>query len=116
MKDSFYVCVESEGSNLSVKSISVSTQYGYLYFKKFDNAISLYGTLNNLPTESTMILQVDITEVAPNYNYAILDLRNNGFPYLPVGTMWIYSNKSIRLYKTASVSNVIVSGSYIMVS
>lgn len=96
--------------------MSVSTQYGYLYFKKFDNAISLYGTLNNLPTESTMILQADITEVAPNYDYAILDLRNNDFPYLPAGTMWIYSNKSIRLYKTASVSNVIVFGSYIMVS
>ena len=95
---------------------ALSTDCGYLYFRKSADAVSVFGTLK-------VINQNDIDDhiigeipdfLNPNYDYAVLSAITNYIPYIPVGTLWIYRDGKIKLYHNAENTDIFVFGSYII--
>ena len=94
---------------------SLSTDCGYLYFRKSADAVSVFGTLkvtNQNNIDNTTIGKIP-DFLNPNYDYAVLNVISNYAPYIPVGTLWIYRNGKIELYHNAE-NNIFVFGSYII--
>lgn len=98
-------------SDMVGKIHALSTDCGYLYFRKSADAVSVFGTLK-------VINQNNIGEIPdflnPNYDYAVLSAITNYIPYIPVGTLWIYRDGKIKLYHNAENTDIFVFGSYII--
>ena len=100
-------------SDMTGKIHSLSTDCGYLYFRKSADAVSVFGTLK--VTNQNNIDNTTIPDfLNPNYNYAVLNVISNYAPYIPVGTLWIYRNGKIKLYHNAENTDIFVFGSYII--
>lgn len=103
-------------SDMTGKIHSLSTDCGYLYFRKSADAVSVFGTLK--VTNQNNIDNTTIGEIPdflnPNYDYAVLNVISNYAPYIPVGTLWIYRNGKIKLYHNAENTDIFVFGSYII--
>lgn len=103
-------------SDMTGKIHSLSTDCGYLYFRKSADAVSVFGTLkvtNQNHIDNTTIGKIP-DFLNPNYDYAVLNVISNYAPYIPVGTLWIYRNGKIELYHNAENTNIFVFGSYII--
>ena len=103
-------------SDMTGKIHSLSTDCGYLYFRKSADAVSVFGTLK--VTNQNNIDNTTIGEIPdflnPNYDYAVLNVISNYAPYIPVGTLWIYRDGKIKLYHNAENTDIFVFGSYII--
>lgn len=103
-------------SDMVGKIHALSTDCGYLYFRKSADAVSVFGTLKVINQNN--IDNPTIGEIPdflnPNYNYAVLNVISNYAPYIPVGTLWIYRNGEIKLYHNAENTDFFVFGSYII--
>lgn len=103
-------------SDMTGKIHSLSTDCGYLYFRKSADAVSVFGTLkvtNQNNIDNTTIGKIP-DFLNPNYDYAVLNVISNYAPYIPVGTLWIYRNGKINLYHNAENTDIFVFGSYII--
>ena len=103
-------------SDMTGKIHSLSTDCGYLYFRKSADAVSVFGTLkvtNQNNIDNTTIGKIP-DFLNPNYDYAVLNVISNYAPYIPVGTLWIYRNGKIELYHNAKNTDIFVFGSYII--
>lgn len=103
-------------SDMTGKIHSLSTDCGYLYFRKSADAVSVFGTLkvtNQNNIDNTTIGKIP-DFLNPNYDYAVLNVISNYAPYIPVGTLWIYRNGKIKLYHNAENTDIFVFGSYII--
>lgn len=103
-------------SDMTGKIHSLSTDCGYLYFRKSADAVSVFGTLkvtNQNNIDNTTIGKIH-DFLNPNYDYAVLNVISNYAPYIPVGTLWIYRNGKIELYHNAENTDIFVFGSYII--
>lgn len=103
-------------SDMAGKIHALSTDCGYLYFRKSADAVSVFGTLKVINQNN--IDNATIGEIPdflnPNYDYAVLNVISNYIPYIPVGTLWIYRNGKIKLYHNAKNTDFFVFGSYII--
>lgn len=103
-------------SDMAGKIHALSTDCGYLYFRKSADAVSVFGTLKVINQNN--IDNATIGEIPdflnPNYDYAVLNVISNYIPYIPVGTLWIYRNGKIELYHNAKNTDLFVFGSYII--
>lgn len=103
-------------SDMAGKIHALSTDCGYLYFRKSADAVSVFGTLKVINQNN--IDNPTIGEIPdflnPNYDYAVLNVISNYAPYIPVGTLWIYRNGEIKLYHNAENTDLFVFGSYII--
>ena len=103
-------------SDMAGKIHALSTDCGYLYFRKSADAVSVFGTLKVINQNN--IDNATIGEIPdflnPNYDYAVLNVISNYSPYIPVGTLWIYRNGKIKLYHNAKNTDLFVFGSYII--
>lgn len=103
-------------SDMVGKIHALSTDCGYLYFRKSADAVSVFGTLKVINQNN--IDNPTIGEIPdflnPNYDYAVLNVISNYAPYIPVGTLWIYRNGKIKLYHNAKNTDFFVFGSYII--
>ena len=103
-------------SDMTGKIHSLSTDCGYLYFRKSADAVSVFGTLKVINQNN--IDDYNIGEIPdflnPNYDYAVLSAITNYIPYIPVGTLWIYRDGKIKLYHNAENTDIFVFGSYII--
>lgn len=103
-------------SDMVGKIHALSTDCGYLYFRKSADAVSVFGTLKVINQNN--IDNPTIGEIPdflnPNYDYAVLNVISNYAPYIPVGTLWIYRNGEIKLYHNAENTDFFVFGSYII--
>ena len=103
-------------SDMVGKIHALSTDCGYLYFRKSADAVSVFGTLKVINQNN--IDDYNIGEIPdflnPNYDYAVLNVISNYVPYIPVGTLWIYRNGEIKLYHNAENTDLFVFGSYII--
>lgn len=103
-------------SDMTGKIHSLSTDCGYLYFRKSADAVSVFGTLkvtNQNNIDNTTIGKIP-DFLNPNYDYAVLNVISNYAPYIPVGTLWIYRNGKTKLYHNAENTDIFVFGSYII--
>ena len=103
-------------SDMTGKIHSLSTDCGYLYFRKSADAVSVFGTLkvtNQNNIDNTTIGKIP-DFLNPNYDYAVLNVISNYAPYIPVGTLWIYRNGKIKLHHNAENTDIFVFGSYII--
>ena len=103
-------------SEMAGKIHALSTDCGYLYFRKSADAVSVFGTLkainqNNIDNPTIGKIPGFLN---PNYDYAVLNVASNYIPYIPVGTLWIYRNGEIKLYHNAENTDLFVFGSYII--
>lgn len=103
-------------SDMAGKIHALSTDCGYLYFRKSADAVSVFGTLkainqNNIDNPTIGKIPGFLN---PNYDYAVLNVASNYIPYIPVGTLWIYRNGEIKLYHNAENTDLFVFGSYII--
>ena len=102
--------------NMVSKIHALSTDCGYLYFRKSADVVSVFGALKVINQNN--IDDHDIGEIPdflnPNYDYAVLSAIANYIPYIPVGTLWIYRNGRIKLYYNAENTDLFVFGSYII--
>lgn len=103
-------------SDMVGKIHALSTDCGYLYFRKSADAVSVFGTLkvinqNNIDNPTIGKIPDFLN---PNYDYAVLNVISNYAPYIPVGTLWIYRNGKIELYHNAENTDFFVFGSYII--
>jgi hypothetical protein len=95
---------------------TLSTNCGYLYFRKSADAVSVFGTLkviNQNNIDDPIIGEIP-GFLNPNYDYAVLNVISNYIPYIPVGTLWIYRDGKIKLYHNAENTDIFVFGSYII--
>ena len=103
-------------SDMVGKIHALSTDCGYLYFRKSADAVSVFGTLKVINQNN--IDDYNIGEIPdflnPNYDYAVLSAITNYTPYIPVGTLWIYRDGKIKLYHNAKNTDIFVFGSYII--
>ena len=103
-------------SDMAGKIHALSTDCGYLYFRKSADAVSVFGTLKVINQNN--IDDYNIGEIPdflnPNYDYAVLSAITNYIPYIPVGTLWIYRDGKIKLYHNAENTDIFVFGSYII--
>ena len=103
-------------SDMVGKIHALSTDCGYLYFRKSADAVSVFGTLKVINQNN--IDDYNIGEIPdflnPNYDYAVLSAITNYIPYIPVGTLWIYRDGKIKLYHNAENTDIFVFGSYII--
>lgn len=99
----FPISSSKQNSDMAGKIHALSTDCGYLYFRKSADAVSVFGTLNVINQNN--IDNATIGEIPdflnPNYDYAVLNVISNYAPYIPVGTLWIYRNGEIKLYHNA---------------
>lgn len=108
--------INALNSDMTGKIHSLSTDCGYLYFRKSADAVSVFGTLkvtNQNNIDNTTIGKIP-DFLNPNYDYAVLNVISNYAPYIPVGTLWIYRNGIIKLYHNAENTDIFVFGSYII--
>lgn len=103
-------------SDMAGKIHALSTDCGYLYFRKSADAVSVFGTLkainqNNIDNPTIGKIPGFLN---PNYDYAVLNVASNYIPYIPVGTLWIYRDGKIKLYHNAENTDIFVFGSYII--
>ena len=108
--------INALNSDMTGKIHSLSTDCGYLYFRKSADAVSVFGTLkvtNQNNIDNTTIGKIP-DFLNPNYDYAVLNVISNYAPYIPVGTLWIYRNGKIKLYHNAENTDIFVFGSYII--
>lgn len=103
-------------SDMVGKIHALSTDCGFLYFRKSADAVSVFGTLKiiNQNNIDDLIIGKIPDFLNPNYNYAVLNVISNYVPYIPVGTLWIYRDGRIRLYHNAENTDIFVFGSYII--
>lgn len=103
-------------SDIVGKIHALSTDCGFLYFRKSADAVSVFGTLKiiNQNNIDNLIIGKIPDFLNPNYNYAVLNVIPNYVPYIPVGTLWIYRNGEIKLYHNAKNTDLFVFGSYII--
>ena len=103
-------------SDMVGKVHALSTDCGYLYFRKSADAVSVFGTLKVI--DQNNIDGYNVGEIPdflnPNYNYAVLSAITKYIPYIPVGTLWIYRDGRIKLYHNAENTDIFVFGSYII--
>lgn len=103
-------------SDMVGKIHALSTDCGFLYFRKSADAVSVFGTLKiiNQNNIDNLIIGKIPDFLNPNYDYAVLNVISNYVPYIPVGTLWIYRNGKIKLYHNAENTDLFVFGSYII--
>ena len=103
-------------SDMAGKIHALSTDCGYLYFRKSADAVSVFGTLKVINQNNIDNLTIGKIPgfLNPNYDYAVLNVASNYIPYIPVGTLWIYRNGEIKLYHNAENTDLFVFGSYII--
>lgn len=103
-------------SDMVGKIHALSTDCGFLYFRKSADAVSVFGTLKiiNQNNIDNLIIGKIPDFLNPNYDYAVLNVISNYVPYIPVGTLWIYRNGKIELYHNAENTDLFVFGSYII--
>lgn len=103
-------------SDMVGKIHALSTDCGFLYFRKSADAVSVFGTLKiiNQNNIDNLIIGKIPDFLNPNYDYAVLNVISNYVPYIPVGTLWIYRNGEIKLYHNAENTDLFVFGSYII--
>lgn len=103
-------------SDMAGKIHALSTDCGYLYFRKSADAVSVFGTLKVINQNNIDNLTIGKIPgfLNPNYNYAVLNATSNYVPYIPAGTLWIYRNGEIKLYHNAKNTDLFVFGSYII--
>lgn len=103
-------------SDMVGKIHALSTDCGFLYFRKSADAVSVFGTLKiiNQNNIDNIIIGKIPDFLNPNYDYAVLNVISNYVPYIPVGTLWIYRNGEIKLYHNAENTDLFVFGSYII--
>lgn len=103
-------------SDMVGKIHALSTDCGFLYFRKSADAVSVFGTLKiiNQNNIDNLIIGKIPDFLNPNYDYAVLNVISNYVPYIPVGTLWIYRNGGIKLYHNAKNTDLFVFGSYII--
>lgn len=108
--------INTLNSDMVGKIHALSTDCGYLYFRKSADAVSVFGTLKVINQNN--IDDYNIGEIPdflnPNYDYAVLSAITNYIPYIPVGTLWIYRDGKIKLYHNAENTDIFVFGSYII--
>ena len=94
----FPISSSKQNSDMVGKIHALSTDCGYLYFRKSADAVSVFGTLKVINQNN--IDNPTIGEIPdflnPNYDYAVLNVISNYAPYIPVGTLWIYRNGEIN--------------------
>ena len=103
-------------SDMAGKIHALSTDCGYLYFRKSADAVSVFGTLKVINQNNIDNLTIGKIPgfLNPNYDYAVLNATSNYAPYIPAGTLWIYRNGEIKLYHNAENTDLFVFGSYII--
>ena len=103
-------------SDMAGKIHALSTDCGYLYFRKSADAVSVFGTLKVINQNNIDNLTIGKIPgfLNPNYDYAVLNATSNYVPYIPAGTLWIYRNGEIKLYHNAENTDLFVFGSYII--
>lgn len=103
-------------SDMAGKIHALSTDCGYLYFRKSADAVSVFGTLKVINQNNIDNLTIGKIPgfLNPNYDYAVLNANSNYVPYIPAGTLWIYRNGEIKLYHNAENTDLFVFGSYII--
>lgn len=91
----------------------LSTDYGTIDFYRRDKVVSFYGFLTGIPTGERIELGYMQSNL-PNFNYIIFPCYDKSRPYVPIGTIWIYSKGQITLYKQDAKTDAYVFGSYII--
>lgn len=89
----------------------LATDYGNIDFYRQGKVVSFYGRLDNLPTGT--VVQLGITPFALNIANVLFPCYSSNEPYNPVGSIWIYKNSTIELYKPEAVSLIYVFGTSI---
>lgn len=113
----FFSCFSNKlYSDMVGKIHALSTDCGFLYFRKSADAVSVFGTLKiiNQNNIDNLIIGKIPDFLNPNYDYAVLNVISNHVPYIPVGTLWIYRTGRIKLYHNAENTDLFVFGSYII--
>lgn len=90
----------------------LATDYGNIDFYRQGKVVSFYGRLDNLPTGT--VVQLGITPFALNIANVLFPCYSSNEPYNPVGSIWIYKNSTIELYKPEALSLIYVFGTSII--
>ena len=112
----FPISSSKQNSDMAGKIHALSTDCGYLYFRKSADAVSVFGTLKVINQNNIDNLTIGKIPgfLNPNYDYAVLNATSNYVPYIPAGTLWIYRNGEIKLYHNAENTDLFVFGTYII--
>lgn len=90
----------------------LTTDYGIIDFYRQGKVVSFYGRLSDLP--AGMVVQLGIAPFTLNIANGVFPCYNNTSPYNPIGSIWIYKNSTIELYKPEALSLMYVFGTSII--
>ena len=96
-----------------VKEYNVTIDGGTLNFRKVGNVVRLYAYLENMSDQNTFTFQVP-TDVAQKYHYTIVNVYQAMHPFNIVGTLWIYTDGTINIYKPSTLKSCYIYGTYLI--
>jgi hypothetical protein len=83
-------------------------------FIKSGNLVMFYGQITGMATDSSISVGgVKEGMRPPTGMYAVCPLYSSTAPYTPIGTVWIYANGNIQVYKGSQTSGYFA-GSYLV--
>lgn len=82
-------------------------------FAERNKAVHVFANLTSLDSTKTVIEVQASAPYLPVLSYAILPLYSTTAPYTQIGTIWIYNNGTVKMYKPANVTTGYVSGCYV---
>ena len=91
----------------------LSTDYGTIDFYRQGKVVSFHGLLTGIPAGERIEIGTVLANM-PNFNYIIFPCYDRTRPYVPIGTLWIYSTGQIMLYKQDAKTEAYVFGSYVV--
>ena len=93
------------------KTYSVAVGSNTLIFRKVGKIVSVYGSFTNMGTAYNLTSQTP-TDVAPKYNYSIVNVYSTNPPYNVIGTLWVGISGIVNIYKPTSTTDCFIYGTY----
>lgn len=99
-------------SEVKAYSVELDSE-NYLYFRKVGDVVRLYSFLSNLSTDFPIQVTAPI-DIAPKDYYAIVNVYSEDSPYPVIGTLWIYPNGHINIYRPKNIPKCYIYGTYLI--
>ena len=93
------------------KTYNVAVGSNTLIFRKVGKIVSVYGSFANMDTAYNLASQTP-TDVAPKYNYSIVNVYSTNPPYNVIGTLWVGASGAVNIYKPSSTTDCFIYGTY----
>ena len=101
--------LDALNSNLNLREIVEFIPSIFAY--KVGHTIEIYTRLSNL--EKVTNIKLGNTQYKAVNDFTILPLYSIDSPYLVVGSLWIYSNGIVEIFKPSEKTDFYISGNYI---